>query len=118
MTPELKAAWIAALRSGEYKQGHEYLHQGEQFCCLGVLCEVAGGSWTQEEDPSIFSSFGRTEFLFLEELESFGLSYGEQTACYSLNDGTINENEAREWGVERRPHSFDEIADWIERNIP
>lgn len=41
MTPEVKAAWVAALRSGEYKQGTNALQRGEQFCCLGVLCDIA-----------------------------------------------------------------------------
>jgi hypothetical protein len=44
MDAELKAKWTAALRSGEFKQ-----HQGQlrapdksEYCCLGVLCEIAG----------------------------------------------------------------------------
>ena len=38
----LKDKWIAALRSGKYKQGKGALQRNESFCCLGVLCEVAG----------------------------------------------------------------------------
>jgi hypothetical protein len=42
---EVKDQWVAALRSGEYKQGKGVLHRkvgGEdQFCCLGVLCDLA-----------------------------------------------------------------------------
>lgn len=30
-----------ALRSGEYAQGKNVLHQGDKFCCLGVLCDLA-----------------------------------------------------------------------------
>jgi hypothetical protein len=34
--------WISALRSGEYKQGREYLKTSEgNFCCLGVACELS-----------------------------------------------------------------------------
>lgn len=33
-------AWIAALRSGLYKQGRNYLELDGKFCCLGVLCHV------------------------------------------------------------------------------
>lgn len=33
--------WIAALRSGRYQQGQEYLNRRKRFCCLGILCEVA-----------------------------------------------------------------------------
>jgi hypothetical protein len=44
MNPEIKAEWVAALRSGEYKQGRSYLGQRLDdemyYCCLGVLCEV------------------------------------------------------------------------------
>lgn len=52
---ELRNAWLAALRSGEYEQGRSFLRKEEeppsdddgghgrvQFCCLGVFCEVAG----------------------------------------------------------------------------
>jgi hypothetical protein len=33
--------WVAALRSGEYKQGREALMRGDKYCCLGVLACVA-----------------------------------------------------------------------------
>jgi hypothetical protein len=32
--------WVDALRSGNYKQGWNYLRQGDRYCCLGVGCEV------------------------------------------------------------------------------
>lgn len=49
-TPKLKLPkvfkkkWVAALRSGKYKQGQYRLHDtAEQgYCCLGVACRVAG----------------------------------------------------------------------------
>ena len=37
-----KAKWVAALRSGEYKQGRGRLRsEDDEYCCLGVLCEIA-----------------------------------------------------------------------------
>lgn len=49
LKPEIKEAWLAALRSGEYKQGTSALKNGGKFCCLGVLCDLhskAGlGKW-------------------------------------------------------------------------
>lgn len=33
--------WLEALRSGEYSQGKYRLQSGNEFCCLGVACEVA-----------------------------------------------------------------------------
>lgn len=41
MNPEVKAAWLTALRSGEYTQGRGKLNKGGEFCCLGVLCDIA-----------------------------------------------------------------------------
>lgn len=42
---EKQQQWIDALRSGEYKQGHNCLQShrdgGDRFCCLGVACAVA-----------------------------------------------------------------------------
>lgn len=51
LRPEVKSAWVGALRSGAYKQGKGALvsktfsadgtAEGLVFCCLGVLCDVA-----------------------------------------------------------------------------
>jgi len=42
MNPAVKAKWLAALRSGKYKQGTGTLRdEFDNFCCLGVLCDVA-----------------------------------------------------------------------------
>jgi hypothetical protein len=45
MNPEIKEQWVTALRSGEYRQGKGALKrkddEGFQYCCLGVLCELA-----------------------------------------------------------------------------
>lgn len=41
MNPKIKEMWIEALESGEYKQGHGQLEKDGQFCCLGVLCDLA-----------------------------------------------------------------------------
>ncbi len=44
MLAELKHKWLAALRSGKYKQAREALYKPDvrAYCCLGVLCKVAG----------------------------------------------------------------------------
>lgn len=41
MDREIKQRWINALRSGEYEQGFGQLNDGERYCCLGVLCDIA-----------------------------------------------------------------------------
>lgn len=42
MNPEIKANWVAKLRSGEYQQSRNVLRtKDNKYCCLGVLCEIA-----------------------------------------------------------------------------
>ena len=41
MNQDIKKIWVDELRSGKYKQGRTRLKQGDKFCCLGVLCEIA-----------------------------------------------------------------------------
>lgn len=42
MDAELKAKWIAALRSGEFKQTPDVLQKDDRYCCLGVLASMLG----------------------------------------------------------------------------
>ena len=44
MLAELKHKWLVALRSGKYKQARQALYKPDEkaYCCLGVLCRVAG----------------------------------------------------------------------------
>lgn len=43
MRADIKSEWLAALRSGKYKQATGVLHDPASggYCCLGVLCEIA-----------------------------------------------------------------------------
>ncbi len=42
MNKEYKTLWLKALRSGDYEQGIGQLrNENEQFCCLGVLYDIA-----------------------------------------------------------------------------
>ena len=41
LKPEIKQLWLAALRSGDYKQGRGALRNtSNEMCCLGVLCNL------------------------------------------------------------------------------
>ena len=44
MKKTIAKKWVAALRSGKYKQGREVLHNNKSgkdtYCCLGVLCDL------------------------------------------------------------------------------
>lgn len=45
MSADLLKKWIAALRSGEYKQTVSSLRDDNGFCCLGVLEDILGCEW-------------------------------------------------------------------------
>lgn len=61
MNTDVRDAWVAALRSGEYVRGTGLLHARdasgvERYCCLGVLCalaEAAGVVSRSEDDASV-----------------------------------------------------------------
>jgi hypothetical protein len=83
-----KAAWIAALRSGAYKQITGLLRDSREkptaFCCLGVAACLMG------DGTPIYSDIR----------EHFGISGEVETTLIAMNDD------------EHR--SFAEIADWAE----
>lgn len=54
MNPEVKAKWLPALRSGDYKQTTSILNNNQGgFCCLGVLCEIAVADHVVESQGTI-----------------------------------------------------------------
>ena len=76
MDPELKAKWVAALRSGEYKQGRDVLHNNKSntYCCLGVLCRVAEFETVGFSDSAtVFSIPGFTPSSTSIPVEFFGI---------------------------------------------
>jgi len=46
LPPAIKKRWVAALRSGKYKQRNEFLYDSEDnsYCCLGVLGSICNVS--------------------------------------------------------------------------
>ena len=53
MKEELRKQWTAALRSGAYRQGTEYLCSNGRYCCLGVLAEIYNKDQPLEEQQSM-----------------------------------------------------------------
>lgn len=107
MNKELKNKWLEALRSGEYKQGVNFLRNiGDNYCCLGVLYEVEGISPLDIENSgkSICYRYDgiNTSFPSNEVIKRWGMSIG---TCNNL--AKMNDNGKR----------FNEIADWIEENL-
>lgn len=44
----VKTAWVTALRSGRYRQATQHLRASGAYCCLGVLCRIAGIPLTRD----------------------------------------------------------------------
>lgn len=55
MKPEIREQWRQALLSEKYGQREDYLRGNNDYCCLGVLCDLAQqsgvGSWESYNDP-------------------------------------------------------------------
>ena len=65
MNPDVKTKWVAALRSGKYKQVKETLKKRNGgMCCLGVLCELyrqetGVGKWEFHKDSGEYEFLGQ-----------------------------------------------------------
>jgi hypothetical protein len=108
MKKEIRDKWLAALRSGEYEQTTGILRNTTPaYCCLGVLCEVAG---VPRRDIKIqseydFSSFGHIGISACNLPDHFlGITVAQESRLISMND--------------LEGQNFTAIADWIEANIP
>lgn len=118
MNPEVKALWMAALRSGEYHQAMGSLHYRSEipgFCCLGVLCDLAvkAGVTDQRAIPNgertgYRCNNGTYETAYLPDtvLEWAGLTHANPTVA---DTSLAFENDRR------RP--FTEIADLIDQYL-
>jgi hypothetical protein len=79
---DIKAQWVAALRSGEFEQGKTALKTNEgSYCCLGVLCELAVREGVAVAVPSIgkdneFSAHSNNYFGPGPDWDSDGMESG------------------------------------------
>lgn len=114
MDPVIRARWVAALRSGEYPQGHGALRVGDgNFCCLGVLCELAvkdGVISPPVETNGYWQYSGESGTLPLPVADWAKVGgnqvppSGDGLAVAEMNDGN----------ADRAPWPFAQIADAIE----
>ena len=113
MDPEIRARWVAALRSGEYEQAFNYLRTDDGFCCLGVLCELAvqdGVIPASERDPvSATYSYAGADSLLPPPVKTWAKVNFNQTLLAKGNDGWTSPS-----GPDHPSIGFDRIADYIE----
>lgn len=115
MNQEIKNKWVAALRSGDYRQGKNALRKGEYHCCLGVLCEiaVAEGVVQQGIDHHGDSLYGPDEeysFLPREVIKWSGFEVRNPYVEYEGDTHSLA-------GLNDKGKTFSEIADIIEAQL-
>jgi hypothetical protein len=96
----LKSKWVAALRSGEFKQARgtlvdqDYPEGPKSFCCLGVLCEIS---------PAVKRRNTLKAYLSTNALGYVGFSAEVQEKLANFNDD--------------EGYGFRRIATWIEKHL-
>lgn len=118
MRKEIAMKWVAALRSGDYKQTTSQLRNAEGFCCLGVLCNIHAQEHpkvaAKETNPYVYlgSSYTLPEEVMKWAKLSSDIGQKQSRAWFDLN-GTQYHHlaSANDTGV-----SFKRIATWIEKN--
>lgn len=119
MKEEVKAKWIADLRSGKFSQTRGTLHRpvaGETpagYCCLGVLAQQFVESGEVVEKTGVLGISAEYSYLdgtlfgvgkiTPEARDKIGLDYRDQVDLIQMNDDN--------------GESFESIADWIEENV-
>ena len=133
MNPDVKARWVAALRSGEYGQCQGRLADGKGgYCCLGVLAKVEGDlvldqyadgpdeRWAVPDGYGGFNAYG----LERNQAMKYGLDWDGlyvHPAITALDSGKY-ETPNTQLGIfaalnDRAEWSFAQIADYIEENF-
>lgn len=132
MNPEVKAAWVAALRSGEFQQGKHTLVSrldvGAKYCCLGVLCELAVRAGVATKNNRLTSN--DVNYGVKGDWESVQLPQVVQAwAGLDSADPTVEHNERSISGIavtrlstlsglnDTRGYTFAQIADVIEEHL-
>ena len=106
MNPEIRDLWVDALNSGEYTQGYGALRKDDNFCCLGVLSDLAVKAGVIDEpvliDSGDYQYDGQSGFLSPRVAEWAGLNRSP-IRLINMNDGKHNK--------------FKTIAKYIKENL-
>lgn len=133
MNPEIKARWVAALRSGNYAQGRHALRRvidgKDKYCCLGVLCDIASqdgiGAWVESNDHL------SSRRLWKDSSDVIGAALTPAVAEWAgISDDSefaprLKHNGCRHWAAHlndgtdpgAKPLTFEQIADLIEEQL-
>lgn len=117
--------WIERLERNDLAQGSTRLRAGDNYCCLGVACEVMGWPWNRygaeafearmpgtatrysadddDEYEIEVDDYAEGAELTAQAAARLGLTKREHDRCIALND-----DEGR---------TFPEIAAWLRENV-
>ncbi len=127
MKKKIADKWIAALNSGDYKQGKWRLKTDDaNFCCLGVLCDLAVKEGIAKEVVTFYNgnkkisgyfskkqAEGKTAFPMFHEIEDGIVKWSGMKSSRGEIKGTdksltnFNDSEGK---------TFTEIAEIIKEN--
>lgn len=120
LDPDFKKKWVVALRSGEYKQGEEFLAQQDvdtneySYCCLGVAGHLCGINEENLAEGQLFEDDFDYSDKVPKQLQGQTMK-GQHNfnpivrVLTDMNDGVGN--------FKNNKQSFEQIADWIEQNL-
>lgn len=117
MKKEILERWIAALRSGEYKQGRQQLYNGDGYCCLGVLCELAvkdGAIRAYDKEKETLLPMFLKEWAGVDPLVE-DISQSSETFGLSLTVQPEGQHYQSLAALNDKGASFEQIADWLEK---
>jgi hypothetical protein len=120
---EIAKKWVAALRSGEYRQSKSQLRRGDGFCCLGVLCELAAkegvGQWNGTAFTTDRMHMGGDFVDFVNHRDVHYLPHGVTGwACVQSKDPQVlddNNGKSHLSELNDNGFTFDQIATIIEK---
>jgi len=122
MNKAIKAQWIEAMLSGDYKQGKSALHYksgatgAKEFCCLGVLCDLY-----QKEHPetSNWREIDNSSTLYFDAKDAKGdveLGHNAYPPELVLEWADLNERDSSCLAIKNdRGANFGRIAEEIDK---
>ena len=115
MSKQLKKQWVAALRSGKYMQTTGYLKKKEEdgkcaYCCLGVLCSVAGLRLKKKSSNGFFGHLDEWGLPEEDGITHVPNEHGERIGLpKKVQDRLMRMNDSR-------GKTFKQIATYIEKS--
>lgn len=108
LNKEAMLEWVEALESDLYAQGHNTLNLNEEFCCLGVACDVFAERLNLHiAENSLFGTSynGNSNSLPSVVSKYLGLEYGEENPVVFVSESgaisAIAANDFENWSFKK-----------------